>query len=42
MDGGMTPTAYFALPREVLRRAAAERTKVVGASLQGLHDAPGI
>jgi AraC-like DNA-binding protein len=37
---GMTPTAYFALPREVLRRAAAERTRVVGASLQGLHDAP--
>lgn len=37
---GMTPTAYFALPREVLRRAATERTKVVGASLQGLHDAP--
>ena len=37
---GMTPTAYFALPREVLRRAAAERTRVVGASLQGLHEAP--
>lgn len=39
---GMTPTAYFALPREVLRRAAAERTRVVGASLQGLHKAPEI
>lgn len=37
---GMTPTAYYALPREVLRRAAAERMKVVGASLQGLHEAP--
>lgn len=34
---GMTPSAYFNSPNEVMRRAAAERRRVVGASLQGLH-----
>ncbi len=36
---GMTPSAYYALPREVIRRAAAERQRVVGAPMQGLHSA---
>lgn len=34
---GMTPLAYFRLPREALRRAAAERHRVLGAPVQGLH-----
>ena len=34
---GMTPTAYFDSPREVMRRIAVERTRVVGAPVQGLH-----
>ncbi|MBA3898339.1 MAG: helix-turn-helix domain-containing protein [Sphingomonadaceae bacterium] len=34
---GMSPTAYFGSPREVMRRAAQERARVVGAPLQGLH-----
>ncbi len=34
---GMTPLAYFALPREALRRAAEERRRVLGAPVQGLH-----
>lgn len=34
---GTTPTAYFSSPREVMRRAAAERMRVVGAPVQGLH-----
>lgn len=36
---GMTPTNYFRSPREALRRAAAERKRLIGASLQGLHPA---
>lgn len=34
---GMTPRAYFSAPREVLRRAAEERRRVIGAPVQGLH-----
>lgn len=34
---GMTPMAYFNSPREVLRRAATERAKTIGAPVQGLH-----
>lgn len=34
---GMTPMAYFNSPREVLRRAAVERSKMFGAPVQGLH-----
>lgn len=34
---GMTPTAYFTSPREVMRRVATERARVVGAPVQGLH-----
>ncbi|HWU72968.1 MAG TPA: helix-turn-helix domain-containing protein [Sphingomonas sp.] len=34
---GMTPLAYFRLPREALRRAAEERHRVIGAPVQGLH-----
>jgi AraC-like DNA-binding protein len=34
---GMTPLAYFRLPREALRRAAEERNRVLGAPVQGLH-----
>ncbi len=34
---GMTPLAYFSLPREALRRAAEERRRVLGAPVQGLH-----
>ena len=34
---GMSPTAYYRSPREVMRRAAEERMRVVGASMQGLH-----
>lgn len=34
---GMSPSAYFNSPREVMRRAAAERDRVVGAPVQGLH-----
>jgi len=36
---GMTPSEYFRSPREALRRAAAERKRLIGASLQGLHPA---
>jgi len=36
---GMTPTAYFNSPREMLRRAGAERHKALGAAVQGLHPA---
>lgn len=32
-----TPSAYFNSPREVMRRAAVERLRVLGAPLQGLH-----
>lgn len=35
---GMSPTTYYRSPREVMRRAAAERMRVVGASFQGLHE----
>ncbi len=34
---GMTPMAYFNLPREALRRAVEERRRVLGAPVQGLH-----
>ena len=34
---GMTPLAYFRSPRETLRRAAIERQRLIGGSLQGLH-----
>lgn len=34
---GMTPSAYYDLPREVLRRAAESRSAVIGQPLQGLH-----
>ena len=34
---GMTPMAYFSLPREALRRAVEERSRVLGAPVQGLH-----
>jgi AraC-like DNA-binding protein len=34
---GMTPLAYFRLPREALRRAVDERRLVLGAPVQGLH-----
>ena len=34
---GMTPLAYFRLPREAMRRAAEERRRVLGAPVQGLH-----
>lgn len=37
---GMSPTGYFNLPREALRRAAVERRRLIGASMQGLHAAP--
>jgi len=36
---GMTPTAYFNSPREMLRRAGTERHKALGAAVQGLHPA---
>jgi AraC-like DNA-binding protein len=34
---GMTPTAYFHSPRQMMRRAAAERLRTAGATVQGLH-----
>lgn len=37
---GLTPTAYFAEPRTMMRLAAAERERVVGQTMQGLHRAP--
>ncbi|PAX06598.1 AraC family transcriptional regulator [Sphingomonas lenta] len=37
---GMSPRAYFNSPREVLRRAMAERDRVVGAPTQVLHRVP--
>lgn len=38
---GLTPSAYFAEPRTMMRLAAAERERVVGQTLQGLHQPPG-
>lgn len=38
---GMTPSAYYASPREALRRAAVGRAEVIGGSVQGVHGAPG-
>lgn len=38
---GMSPTAYYRSPRELMRRAAAERLRVVGAPFQGLHEQHG-
>jgi AraC-like DNA-binding protein len=38
---GMSPTAYMALPRKLLKLAAAERMKAFGETLQGLHRPPG-
>ena len=37
---GMSPTAYYASPREAMARAADERLRVIGAPLQGLHRDP--
>ena len=37
---GLTPTAYFAEPRTMMRLAAAERERVVGQTMQGLHQPP--
>jgi len=34
---GMTPMAYFSSPRELMRRAAAGRSALLGAPVQGLH-----
>ncbi|MEO9130312.1 MAG: helix-turn-helix domain-containing protein [Sphingomonas sp.] len=36
---GTTPLAYFSSPRELMRRAAEERRRVIGAPVQGLHPA---
>jgi AraC-like DNA-binding protein len=38
---GLSPTAYFAEPRTMMRLAAAERERVVGQTMQGLHRPPG-
>lgn len=38
---GLSPTAYFAEPRTMMRLAAAERERVVGQTMQGLHLPPG-
>lgn len=38
---GLSPSAYFTEPRTMMRLAAAERERVVGQTLQGLHKAPG-
>lgn len=35
---GMTPKAYFAMPRLMLRPAQAARDRALGAPLQGLHE----
>lgn len=35
---GMTPTAYYRSPREVMRRAADGREQLLGSSMQGLHE----
>lgn len=35
---GMSPTAYYNLPREIMRRSAEERRDATGRGLQGLHD----
>lgn len=37
---GLSPTAYFAEPRTMMRLAAAERERVVGQTMQGLHQPP--
>lgn len=37
---GLSPRAYFTEPRVMMRLAAAERERVVGQSMQGLHQAP--
>ncbi|OSZ72737.1 hypothetical protein CAP39_05380 [Sphingomonas sp. IBVSS1] len=34
---GMTPSAYFHSPRQIMRRAAVERMRTAGAMVQGLH-----
>jgi AraC-like DNA-binding protein len=34
---GMTPLAYFNSPRQMMRRAGAERLRTAGARVQGLH-----
>ena len=38
---GTTPLAYFSSPRELMRRAAEERRRVIGAPVQGLHPSGG-
>jgi AraC-like DNA-binding protein len=37
---GLTPTAYFAEPRTMMRLAGAERERVLGQTMQGLHQPP--
>ena len=37
----LSPSAYFTEPRVMMRLAAAERERVVGQTMQGLHRAPG-
>lgn len=37
---GLSPSAYFAEPRTMMRLAAAERERVVGEAMQGLHRPP--
>lgn len=37
---GMTPTAYFNSPREIMRRALETRRAVTGYGVQGLHPIP--
>lgn len=36
---GMTPSAYYASPREAMRRAAQLRSQAIGGSVQGVHAA---
>jgi AraC-like DNA-binding protein len=37
---GMTPLAYFHSPRQMMRRAAIQRMRAMGAMVQGLHNVP--
>ena len=37
---GLSPSAYFSEPRTMMRLAASERERVVGQTLQGLHNPP--
>lgn len=38
---GVTPTAYFNSPREIMRRSADLRRELNGLGLQGLHPQTG-